>query len=741
MTRGGDFDDLDDFFARPKAPRSVATLDAPRSTRPPKPARSTSAKPTSAGRQAPKRAAKATKVAPEPRVAKAPSSAPSRPAQRRTARPAPAAPSRSTRTGPARTDPVRSAPARPARPAPRPARPAPRPPRARPAALDGTQSLRRTKHRLIGFVLFICLLVAGIGARLVDAQVINRKTYTAYGAKTRDGFRDIPAGRGAIYDRSGQAFALSVAQPNVVADPVSIKHPKATAKALAPILRLDESELAVTLAKRPSRYQVLLPTASTKVVDKVKALHLPGITFENQYVRKDPGGVLARAVVGSTYADGKTDKHHRQGQTGVERAYESQLLGTPGKVSFEKGRWGNTIAGTPEKVKAAKPGTDLYLTLDQSLQYATEEALSRQVLNTGAKQGMAIISRPSTGEVLAMASVAMNADGTVSNTGDNRPVSTEFEPGSVNKMITVAGAMEDGVVTPDTPIEVPDHLQLYDHNFTDHDPHPTSTWSPTDILVTSSNIGTIKIARMLGKDRVDQYLRAFGFGTSTHAFPGEVDGDMLPLAKWSGTSIGAIPIGQGISVTALQMLAAYNVIANDGVYVSPKLIAATDEGAGKVVTAASKHRRVVSATTAIAMRQMLAKVVTDGTGKPARVPGYVAYGKTGTARIPQVAPHADPKDAYQDSAGRYHYESSFVGGIDGADLSIIVTIQDAQTSIYGSTLAAPVFAQLASLTLRHEQIPPPSLVTSATGAVPELSDSAKDLDTEDPGLVTETTQG
>jgi len=738
MTRGGDFDDLDDFFARPKAPRSVATLDVPRSTKPAKTtkpakatktAKSTRSKPASAGRPAPTR------------EAKAPTSAPTRPAQRRPARPAPATPSRSTRTGPARTEPIRATPARPARPAPRPARPAPRPPRARPPALDGAQSLRRTKHRLIGFVLAVCLLVACIGARLVDAQVVNRKTYTAYGAKTRDGFRDIPAGRGAIYDRSGQAFALSVAQPNVVADPVSIEHPKATAKALAPILHLDESALAITLAKRPSRYQVLVPTASAKVVDQVKALHLPGITFENQYVRKDPGGVLARAVVGSTYADGKTDKEHRQGQTGVERAYDRELLGTPGKVRFEKGRWGNTIAGTPEKVKAAKPGTDLYLTLDQSLQYATEEALSRQVLNTGAKQGMAIISRPSTGEVLAMASVATNADGSVSNTGDNRPVSTEFEPGSVNKMITVAGAMEDGVVTPDTPIEVPDHLQVADHDFTDHDPHPTSTWSPTDILVTSSNIGTIKIAKMLGKDRVDQYLRAFGFGTSTHAFPGEVDGLMLPLAQWSGTSIGAIPIGQGISVTALQMLAAYNVIANDGVYVSPKLIAATDKGSGKVATAASKHRRVVSAATATAMRQMLSKVVTDGTGKPARVPGYVAYGKTGTARIPQPAPHADPKDAYQDSAGRYHYESSFVGGIDGADLSIIVTIQDAQTSIYGSTLAAPVFAQLASLTLRHEQIPPPSLVTSATGAVPELSDSAKDLDGEDPGLVTETTQG
>ncbi|MBX3286356.1 MAG: penicillin-binding protein 2, partial [Actinobacteria bacterium] len=603
------------------------------------------------------------------------------------------------------------------------------------------QARRRTRNRLLGFVIGSAVLVTCITARLVDTQVTGRSGYQAYGAERRNGYRVLPAGRGAIYDRSGQAFALSVARPNVVADPTAVHHPVGTARKLAPVLHADVDELAEKLRQKDTHYQVLAPLVSDRVAAKVKELDLEGISFEDQYVRQNPSDGLARAVVGSAYADGTVGADGEKGRTGVERAYERQLEGTPGRLTFEKDRWGNTIADTAAKLEPAKPGTDLYLTLDQSLQYATEDVLADQVAATGAEQGMAIIMRPSTGEVLAMASVAPDEDGKVSGTGDNRPVSTVFEPGSVNKMITVAGAMEEGLVDPDTPITVPYQLLVGDHWFSDHDPHGTATWSPTDILVTSSNIGTIKIAQMLGKEKVDGYLRAFGLGSSSKAFPGEVNGFMTPLDQWSATEIGAVPIGQGIAVTALQMLGAYNVIANDGVYVAPRLIAATDSGDGKEQAAASKRHRVVSPETATALRRILAKVVTDGTGKRAAVPGYVPFGKTGTARIPQPPPHADPKDAYQDAEGRYHYESSFVGGVDGADLSIIVTIQDAKTSIFGGDVSAPVFAHLASLTLRHEQIPPPALLDASAAAVPELSASARELGDGDPGPSGRSTQG
>lgn len=583
------------------------------------------------------------------------------------------------------------------------------------------------------------VLCGGLGARLVDVQITNRATFVAYGAAQRDASRILPASRGAILDRNGQAFALSVVEPDVIADPTSIQDPAAAAAELAPILGVDEAALVEKLSVADSRYQLLAPMVAPEVAEAVSAAGLVGVTFEDRFVRRNPSGDLARNVVGTTYADGLVDDEGRQGLTGIEAAYDDALRGRPGRLTYERDPHGNTIAGTPAHLEPAEPGTDLHLTLDQTLQYATEQALVDQVDATGASQAMAVISRPSTGEVLAMASVATRGDGSIGGTGDNRPVSTVFEPGSVNKMITIAAAMEEGVVGPDTIHEVPDSIQVADHLFTDHDPHPTESWSTTDILVTSSNVGTITIAQELGRDHLDRYLRDFGFGSSSGDLPGEVNGLMAPLEDWSGTSIGAIPLGQGISVTALQMLSAYNVIANDGLHVAPKLVAATDEGAGTTPSEASPSRRVVSQETARAMRHMLAKVVSDGTGARAEVPGYVAFGKTGTARIPQFG--GDAEDAYKDAEGRYHYESSFVGGIDGADLSIIVTVQNAQTSIYGSELAAPVFSQLAAVALRHEHIPPPRLVEAAQAGVPDLSASALRVEGEDPGPATSSTPG
>lgn len=199
---------------------------------------------------------------------------------------------------------------------------------------------------------------------------------------------------------------------------------------------------------------------------------------------------------------------------------------------------------------------------------------------------------------------------------------------------------------------------------------------------------------------------------------------MLPLEDWSGTSIGAIPIGQGIAVTALQMLGAYNVIANDGVYVAPKLVAGTDDGTGRTEAHASKNRRVVSTETARALQSMLEKVVTEGTGQRAEVPDYPAAGKTGTARIPQGV---DATDGYLGTDGRYHYQSTFLGFVNGADLSVLVTLQDPQTSTYGGEVAAPVFSELAGIALLRSQTPPPALLEPSDAGVPELSATAREI--------------
>ncbi len=549
------------------------------------------------------------------------------------------------------------------------------------------------------------------------------------------GYRDLPASRGAIYDRNGQAFAMSVAQPRVIADPSQIRHKVGTARKLAAILGITEARVLGQLrdTEHP-QYQVIARQISDENARAIKA-HvkngtIEGVTLEDEYLRSTPNGDLARAVVGHAMAQGEKTKEGKTGGiSGIEQKFDAALRGKPGKLFYDRDVNGRPIAGGHRRLTPATQGTDLYLTLDQSLQYEAERALADQVSATGASSGQAVIMRPSTGEILTMASVAAGDDGTVSNTVDNRAVTSVFEPGSTNKMITVAAAIEEGVVAPDTMIDVPDHLQLYDKDFTDSHPHPEAMWSVTDILVTSSNIGTIKIARELGATKVDRYLRSFGFGTSSGlGFPGESAGILKDRKDWNGVDIGAMPIGQGIAVTSLQMLAAYNVVANDGVFIAPKLVGSVDRGKGQVPTAPSGGHRVLSKDTAAAMRAMLAKVVSDGTGKNAAVPGYEAAGKTGTARIPQGI---SSKDGYVGTDGAYHYQASFVGLVNGADLSIIVTVEDPTTSIFGADVAAPVFSHLAATALRRYEVPPPALLDAAAHAVPALSASAREVDGED----------
>lgn len=606
-------------------------------------------------------------------------------------------------------------------------------------ARDGAASRQQLMRRLAFLVVLLVAAGAAITAKLVVVQTVQRDQWQEWGVQNRDGRMELPAGRGAIYDRSGQILAMSVARSDVVADPKNITDKRATARTLAPILDMSEATLLEAIDVSNTRYVLLAKAVDPEVAEKIQTVRkkeneravkgdehaqtLAGIALVDRFVRYYPSGNLASAVIGRTVADGGVSDDGRQGVSGIEAQFDEVLTGEPGLREFEHDPNGRTIAGGVETVVPAQPGTDVYLTLDQTLQYEAERAITEQVKATGAASGMVLMMRPSTGEILAMTSVAPNADGKVVHTRDNRPVTAVFEPGSVNKMITVAGAIEEGLVAPDTVLSVPGYLQIYDKTFTDHDPHPTRAWSVTDILVTSSNIGTIKIAQQLGRERVDRYLREFGLGVNTGlGFPNEENGIMLPLDDWSGTSIGAIPIGQGIAVTALQMLSAYNVIANDGVFVPPRLVAATDAGQGRVDSPAVPSRRVVSADTARAVTEMLEKVVTEGTGELAQIPDYPAAGKTGTARIPQGV---DPSDGYMGADGRYHYQSTFLGFVPGADLSVLVTLGDPQTSSYGGTVAAPVFSELARIALLRSQTPPPALLERSEAEVPELSASAR----------------
>jgi len=553
---------------------------------------------------------------------------------------------------------------------------------------------------LVATLLVLLVGFGAISARLVQVQALGGEEYAAFGVSQR--FQDIklPADRGSIFDRNGNDLAVSLPQQTIWANPKLIERPVEAATALATPLGLDgpaTSALAEKLAG-DAEFTYVARRVDDDVAAAVTDLNLPGISYLEEPKRFAPAGDLARSLLGQVGVD-------NDGLSGLEKQFDEQLTGEAGELVIETDPDGRTIPGGEHQRVPAQRGDDLVLTIDRSMQYETERALAAQITAKGAKGGIAIVSRPGTGEILALANFVTDPDtGEIVATGNNMAATAVYEPGSVNKVITVAAALEEGLVNPSTELTVPDSLQVSDHLFTDHDPHATESYSVTRILTESSNIGTIKLAQMLGKDRLDTYLRRFGFGTKTSlAFPNEAAGILLPLDEYNGTSMGSIPLGQGIAVTAMQMLEAYNVLANDGVYVPPKLVLETVDDAGaRHPLDVGEARRVVSERTAQQMRDMLVNVVTEGTGTRGGITGYSVAGKTGTARKPL------PEGGYG-TPGNYKYVANFVGFVpaEKPELSIIVVIDEPAGDIFGGTVAAPVFADLAQYGLRLFRIPPP----------------------------------
>lgn len=579
------------------------------------------------------------------------------------------------------------------------------------------------RRRLAAIPIIAVVLFAAVAYKLVEVQVRNPDLFLAQGAIQRTGTTELAAGRGAILDRNGEALALSVPRQTVFADPSMISDPEAMARRLSPVLHVPRHTL-VDLMSVEGEFSVLARTVADDVADEVRELNLAGIGMFQEFERVNPSGDLARSIVGRVSEDGAA------GISGLESQLNEALTGTPGRVTYEKSKadGGGTITGTRRHIEQARPGASVNLTLDQVLQFEAERVLADHLERAGAMGGTAIISRPSTGEVLALANMAEDDAGGFVPTTDNVALTSVYEPGSVNKVITVAAAIEEGLVTPETTMYVPDSLQVGTHEFTDSHPHETTEWSVTDILATSSNVGTIMLAKELGSARMDAFLRRFGFGTETGlGFPSESPGIMLPPEEWDrqSTAIGSIPIGQSLSVTALQMLQAFNVLGNDGTYVPPRLVREVTGPDGEARPVPSgEERRVVSPETAAAVRAMMAQVVERGTGQLAAVPGYSIAGKTGTARKPQ------PTGGYEDENGQMHHIATFAGLLpaENPDLSIIVVVDepDPSKSIYASDVAAPAFADLARFALRRLGIPP-----SAGGDVtdvPEMSESAQEID-------------
>jgi cell division protein FtsI (penicillin-binding protein 3) len=529
--------------------------------------------------------------------------------------------------------------------------------------------------------------------RLVDLQAFGRDRYAKLGLDQRVRTVELAAERGSLFDRNGHDIAVSVPQQTVWANPRVVKDPARYAAQLAPVVGVDEGALRDRLSQRDKAFVYIDRKVDEATVLQVKQLGLPGVDFVPESKRFYPAGGLAGPVLGFVGTD-------NDGLGGLEAQYDDRLAGKPGELSVELDPQGRELPDGTRRLVHSQRGGDLVLTIDQSIQYHAEQVLSEEVTNAKAKGGVAIIMDVTTGDVLAMASVdGGNGDQTATPAPANqrnRPVVDVYEPGSTNKVITVAGALEDQIVTPDAMFPTPGQLTIAGTVYRDEASHPASM-PVRDIIRQSSNVGTIQIARQLGKERFDAYVRAFGFGAPTGlGFPGEANGLVLPLAQYDETSMGSMPIGNGLAVTAMQMLDVYTTLANGGATRPPRLVTATvgPDGARRDEPA-PESRPVVSPMTAAAMRSMLKGVVESGTGTKAKIAGYDVAGKTGTARKP---PYDPP----------FRYMASFAGfaPVDAPRLSAIVVLDEPQSSIFGGQVAAPVFSRIMEFALRSERVPP-----------------------------------
>ncbi|MEA2509618.1 MAG: hypothetical protein QOG21_1700 [Actinomycetota bacterium] len=575
----------------------------------------------------------------------------------------------------------------------------------RKAPSSGRRPKSLSTGRLIGLFFFFVLAFAAMGARLFVLQVLEAPAYAKIAAKQRVRTVDFPARRGAIFDRSGQALALSVDLQTIYADPLNVANAKKEAAKLSPVLGMGRSDLVRKLSAS-NQFQYLARKVPPKVSRAVKKLNLAGIYLQREPRRFYPGGRLASQVLGFAGVDGT-------GLAGTEHQYNGILTGTPGHLTLEQDPAGRPLPQATFHYSPPRQGTSLFLTLDKTLQYFTELTLKRALSQYHAIRGTAIVMRPATGQILAMA----NAPDFNPNRPQDSPtalqrnlaVSDVYEPGSAYKLVTASGALEEKVVTPRTTFSVPESIAVSDRVFHDAEIHSTETLTVKQIIEQSSNVGTIEMGLRLGARKLYEYERKFGFGSPTGLdFPGESGGIVTPVKDWTGPTIATVPIGQGVAVTPMQLLTAYASIANGGVWVQPKLLYATMGGNGKVErTPPPDTRRILSRRTAAEMTNIFAGVVKRGTGVAAQIPGYEVAGKTGTAQEPL------PTGGYGN-----RYRATFVGFAPAQhpSLAVLVTLDD-PTPIWGGASAAPTFKTIMQFALRREGVPPTGNAAKAARAI------------------------
>ncbi|MFM1844410.1 MAG: hypothetical protein RLZ78_490 [Actinomycetota bacterium] len=558
-------------------------------------------------------------------------------------------------------------------------------------------------------VLILAVVMFVFGLRLVQVQALQAGDYRARAVNEMEKVKTLQAPRGDITDINGVAFARSVAATSIVVDQTQITNPAKVAAFVAPILGMKVAEVQESLTgtrkwnmvarnAKPATW-LKLSAAIDQYNSQFKAMspdRIIGFFPERSYVREYPSGRLIASLIGFVNHDGV-------GATGLESSMNSTIKGIDGKYSYANG-YKAEIPGSQSEIVPAQAGTSIRLTVDRDIQWVASKAIADAVKSSRALSGTVIVMDPKTGQILAHATAPTfdpNDTTKVSLVAMRNPsVLDVYEPGSTGKVMTIAAAMEEKKITPETVLTIPDRLKRSTKVFKDHEPHPTQRLTTAGILAVSSNTGSIKIGEMLSNDKLYDYLTKFGIGSKTGSgLPGESRGILPKVADWSGTTAPTVAFGQGYSVTAMQATSVFATIANDGVRVSPTVIAGTSDSSGNYTPSATRESvRVISAETAAKMRLMMESVVSaNGTAPSAAIPGYRVAGKTGTAQ------------RIDDTCGCYRgYTASFIGfaPADKPAYVISVTIQDPKGLHWGGYLGGPVFKKVMSFVLQSKGIAP-----------------------------------
>ncbi len=506
----------------------------------------------------------------------------------------------------------------------------------------------------------------------------------------------LPARRGTIFDRAGIQLAIGEQRTTVYADPRQVRNARAVAAAAERLLGADPTTLLPALSQRRKSFVYVARQADSEAAAKFVKLGFAGVSSYPEERRAYPQGAVASHVLGYAGVDNR-------GLAGLERSLDRDLTGKAGSQLIVKDAFGRTIDVL--STRAERDGRDVYLTIDSHIQAKAEEVLRDTVRDWGAKAASAIVLDPRTGSVLAMAVSPQFDANRFNRTGPartrNRAVTDTYEPGSTFKLVTVAGALAEHLVTPRTQFRLPYQIHVADRWIHDSHERPTETLSVSEILARSSNVGVVTLAEELGETRLKRWLARFGLGKATGIdFPGESAGIM---PQWSGSTIGNVPIGQGIAVTGIRMASIYAAIANKGVWIEPHLV---DRVVGRPVPKRT-HRRIVGTGVAAQLSTMLRRVVGEGgTGINAAIPGYNVAGKTGTAQKP------DPRGGYSSSK----YVASFVGFVPASkpQLVVLVSVDEPSRSIWGGDVAAPAFAAIAKFALQYLEVPPDAMTAAGS---------------------------